>query len=86
MEIKEIKNILKNKLQFNDIHITNNGKYFKITLISDIFSQLNHVQREQMIYKYLKPYIKNNSIHAISIYPYTLKEWELKNKINFKNR
>lgn len=86
MEIKTIKNILKKTLKCNDIHIDNNGKYFKIFVISDIFIKLNRIQREQIVYQPLKLYIKNNDIHAISVYTYTLKEWEIEKNTHPKKK
>lgn len=86
MEIQTIKNILKNTLKCNNIHIDSNGKYFKIVVISDIFIKLSRIQREQIVYQPLTSYIKNNDIHAISIYTYTLKEWEIKNHMHFKRK
>ncbi|BAC24474.1 yrbA [Wigglesworthia glossinidia endosymbiont of Glossina brevipalpis] len=85
MKIEKIKNILKCELNLKEIYVNNNGKYFKIIAVSEIFSKLNRIQKEQMIYKPLMKYIKNNLIHAISVYPYSIEEWKsIKKNIFFK--
>lgn len=78
---KKIKLILQKKLQLNKIYVNGEEKHFTILVIDTIFEGMNYVDRHKMIYKPLKKYIIDNTIHAVSIKTYTPLEWE-KNKKN----
>lgn len=78
---KKIKKILNEKLKLNYIKIKKNNNYYKIVVVGDIFSKINTVNRQKMIYSPLMTYIQKNKIHAISIAAYSVSEWKkLKNK------
>ncbi len=37
---------------------------------------MNSVQRQRRVYEVLTKYIKDGSIHALSIYTYSVNEWK----------
>ncbi|WMY97085.1 MAG: BolA/IbaG family iron-sulfur metabolism protein [Arsenophonus sp.] len=79
MEIDKIKNEIKKllfkKLKLDKVIIKINGNYFQIIVVGEIFHRMNTVKKQQIIYKPLTKYIKDNTIHALSIKAYTKIEW-----------
>ncbi|WWO97215.1 MAG: BolA/IbaG family iron-sulfur metabolism protein [Candidatus Dasytiphilus stammeri] len=75
MEATEIKNILLKTTGLKKLYIEGNKNHFRIIAISDIFKNMNRVEKQQFIYHPLMKYIANNEIHAISIETYTPQEW-----------
>lgn len=59
---------------------TNDNKYFNAIIISNIFSNKDLVERQQLIYDIISNYIINKTIHAISFKTYTKDEWLIENK------
>ena len=43
------------------------GNKVNITVISPLLSELNRVQRHQLIYKYIEDYISDGTLHAVTI-------------------
>ena len=43
------------------------GNKVNITVISPLLSELNRVQRHQLIYKYIEDYITDGTLHAVKI-------------------
>ena len=43
------------------------GNKVNITVISPLLSELNRVQRHQLIYKYIEDYISDGTLHAVKI-------------------
>ncbi|CAL4322287.1 Acid stress protein IbaG [Buchnera aphidicola (Chaitophorus sp. 3695)] len=76
----KIKEILNQKLKLNYIKIIQDNNYYKIIAVGDIFSEINIVNRQKIIYSPLISYIQKNKIHAISIKAYSTNEWKKINK------
>ncbi|MXP51087.1 BolA family protein [Pantoea sp. SoEX] len=85
MKENDIKTLLTTSLNLDKVYVTSeNENYFKIIAIGKIFSKLNYVQKQQLIYKPLAKYISDKTIHAVSIKTYTPQEWSNNKKfINF---
>ncbi|CAL4322215.1 BolA family protein [Buchnera aphidicola] len=82
MNTLEIESCIKKAVELNNIYIIGDLNHIKIIAIGNIFIGMNNVQKQQIIYKPITKYIMKKKIHAISIYTFTLKEWE-KKKGNF---
>lgn len=78
---KEIELLLKKKLLLTKIYVTGNNNYLEIIAVSEIFCNMNNIQRQQSIYAPLTSYITKQIIHSVSIKTYSVTEWE-KLKIN----
>ncbi|MBK4775650.1 hypothetical protein CRV11_02080 [Candidatus Pantoea edessiphila] len=80
MKVNDIQSLLITSLPLEKVYVTSDSdNYFKIIAIGEVFSTLNYVQKQQLVYKPLAEYIANKTIHAVSIKTYTPKEWS-KNK------
>ncbi|USS94459.1 BolA/IbaG family iron-sulfur metabolism protein [Buchnera aphidicola] len=78
---KKIKKILFNKLNLSYIKIKKKNNYYKIIAVGKIFSNMNMLEKQKIIYSHLLKYITNKKIHAISIKSYSNKEWNKINKV-----
>tara|TARA_B100000029_G_scaffold318977_1_gene311475 strand:- start:224 stop:472 length:249 start_codon:yes stop_codon:yes gene_type:complete len=81
MNIKKIKQILKNKFNNDFIEVIDiNGQenHFSIIVISNQFNNLNLIERHRIIYDLFSKEL-TNEIHALQIKTYTAQEWKLKN-------
>lgn len=58
------------------VDVDGDGYHYQITVVSDKFSGLNRVKRQQEIYAVLNPFIASGELHAISAKTLTLIEWE----------
>jgi acid stress-induced BolA-like protein IbaG/YrbA len=52
------------------------GANYDITVISEVFSGMRPVKKQQTVYAALNEAIASGSIHAVNIYTYTASEWE----------
>ena len=81
MNIKKIKQILKNKFNNDFIEVIDiNGQenHFSIIVISNQFNNLNLIERHRIIHDLFRKEL-TNEIHALQIKTYTAHEWKLKN-------
>jgi acid stress-induced BolA-like protein IbaG/YrbA len=51
------------------------GHHFTATVISPEFSGKNRIQKQQLVYTSLDKFIKDGTLHAISIKTFTPEEW-----------
>ncbi|NIH41075.1 MAG: BolA/IbaG family iron-sulfur metabolism protein [Buchnera aphidicola (Periphyllus aceris)] len=79
---KKIKKILIKKLNLFYVKIKKKNNYYKIIAVSNIFLNMNEVNRQKCIYAPLLKHIIKKKIHAISIKTYSLNEWKKSNKKN----
>ncbi|UDG80151.1 BolA family iron metabolism protein IbaG [Candidatus Steffania adelgidicola] len=76
MEHVEIKALLMNTLELDAVHVSGNGTHFQVIAVSNHFTGMSRVKKQQMIYAPLMEYISDNRIHALSIQTYTQEEWD----------
>ena len=43
------------------------GNRAEISVVSESFEQLNRVQRDQEVYRYVKDYISDGTLHAVTV-------------------
>ena len=70
----EIQNLLNEQLPNCNIEVECSNGHFDIYAIGEIFLGLNSVKRQQLVYKIINEYIKNGTIHAVSIRASTVDE------------
>ena len=70
----EIQNLLNKQLPNCNIKVECNDGHFDINVIGEIFFGLNPVKRQQLVYQIINEYIKNGTIHAVSIKASTVDE------------
>ena len=65
--ILEIQDLLNKKLPNCNIKVEVSNGQFDINVTGEIFLGLNSVKRQQLVYQIINEYIKNGTIHAVSI-------------------
>jgi acid stress-induced BolA-like protein IbaG/YrbA len=75
MQASEVENIIKDQLENVDVKVETDGYHYQILAIGDVFSGLNPVKKQQLIYGCLNKYIADGTIHAVIIKAYTPEEW-----------
>ncbi|AKJ43263.1 BolA family iron metabolism protein IbaG [Pragia fontium] len=82
MDINEIKQVLMNALNLQDVLVTGDGSHFQVIAIGEMFAGMSRVKQQQAVYAPLMEYISDNRIHALSIKAYTPAEWERDRKLS----
>lgn len=70
----EIKDLLIKQLPNCNIKVEGSNGHFDINVTGKIFLGLNSVKRQQLVYQIINEYIKNGTIHAVSIKASTVDE------------
>ncbi|MBE0483112.1 MAG: BolA/IbaG family iron-sulfur metabolism protein [Bacterioplanes sp.] len=47
--------------------VDGDGYKYEVNAVSDVFTDLNAVKRQQFVYRILNPYIADGRIHAVTI-------------------
>ncbi|MDV7105929.1 BolA family iron metabolism protein IbaG [Vibrio sp. TH_r3] len=81
MESIEVKKILDDALEIQEIHVKGDGSQFEVIAIDPCFETLNRVKKQQLIYTPLMEHIQRNDIHAVTIKTFTPEEWERDKKL-----
>ncbi|OFC72134.1 BolA family protein [Alteromonas confluentis] len=76
MELAEIEALLKEKLNLAEVHVKGEGSHFTIIAVSDSFSEMSRVKRQQAVYGPLQDKIADGSMHAISIKTFSEADWQ----------
>ena len=74
MDIPAIEAVLRDNLRKHELELVAEGNKLSVKIISDAFSGLNRVKRQQKIYSLLDDRIKSGEIHAVSMITQTLDE------------
>jgi len=81
VEISEIKQILENALELDEIIVKGEGSHYEVIAVGAIFEGMNRVKKQQTIYGPLMGQIAANDIHALSIKTFTPEEWARDKKL-----
>lgn len=81
MEPAEIKVILEQALELDEIHVKGVGSHFEVIAVGDVFEGMSRVKKQQMIYGPLMEHIATNIIHALTIKALTPAQWALDKKL-----
>ncbi len=76
MDIQEIESLLQEALPGCELEMTPEGNKLGLKIVSEAFSGLNRVKRQQKIYALLDEKIKSGEIHAVSMVTMTPEEAE----------
>lgn len=82
MTESEIKDILTNTLDLQEIHVTGDGSHFQVIAVDDRFAEMNRLKKQQTITQPLAEYIADNRIHALSVKTFTPDEWKRHRLLN----
>ncbi|WP_299019174.1 BolA family iron metabolism protein IbaG [uncultured Photobacterium sp.] len=81
MEISDIKQILGNALELDEIIVKGDGSHYEVIAVGAIFEGMSRVKKQQTIYGPLMAKIAANDIHALSIKTFTPEEWARDKKL-----
>jgi len=81
VEISDIKHILENALELDEIIVKGEGSHYEVIAVGAIFEGMNRVKKQQTIYGPLMGQIAANDIHALSIKTFTPEEWARDKKL-----
>lgn len=65
---------------FTNAHIqaVNQGNKFEVLIVDDSFAGKRLVQRQQLVYAIVNPFIQSGQMHALTIHALTFDEYEAK--------
>lgn len=67
IDAQAINALLADKLPQSQINVDGGGGKFQVAVISEVFSGLGAVKRQQLIYQHLNAHIFSGEIHAVSM-------------------
>ncbi|RYV01014.1 hypothetical protein SOPP22_19705 [Shewanella sp. OPT22] len=76
MEPKQIEELLKSKLELDEVKVTQDGTHYKVIAIAEFFDGLSPVKRQQAIYAPLTEQIASGALHALTIKTFTPEQWK----------
>lgn len=82
MQNSEIEQLLLTTLDLAEVHVTGDGSHFQIIAISDQFTDMSRVKRQQFVYTPLAEKIAEGVMHAISIKTFTVQQWKRERLLN----
>lgn len=75
MEISQVKALIEQGLPGCRVEVEGDGSHFQARVISEAFSGLNRVKRQQLVYSTVQSQIADGSLHALSFKTFTPDEW-----------
>lgn len=82
MEIEEIKTLLTDALQLDEVHVKGEGSHYQVIAVGTLFEGMSRVKKQQTVYAPLMETIAAGTIHAVQIKAYTPEEWQREQKFN----
>ncbi|RUO62458.1 BolA family protein [Pseudidiomarina insulisalsae] len=81
MTSEDIKQLLNDALQLDEVVVKVDGSHANITAVGELFADLSRVKKQQTVYAPLKELIASGELHAVSIKTYTPSEWQREKKL-----
>jgi len=72
----EIEARLKQDESVKYVHVFGDGYHYELTVVSNAFSDMRPVARQQWVYAKLQEHIKSGELHALTMKTLTEDEWE----------
>ena len=76
MDAEQIKGILDAELLQCDVKVEGGDGKYGVTIVGDLFEDLNAVKRQQKVYQILNDHISSGAIHAITMRLFTKAEFD----------
>ena len=74
MQNNLIKERLENKMDAK-VYAEGEGCSMSITVVSELFTNLNQLKRQQLVYSHITDLIKSGEVHAVQMKTLTPSEW-----------
>ena len=81
MENDAIKAALSAAIEGAEVHVQGDGYHHQVIVVSEVFTDLRPVKRQQMVYAPLMDVIGKGELHALSIKAFTPSEWQRERKL-----
>ncbi len=81
MTTNDVKDLISQVFNPAQIDVSGEGSMYDVKIISDQFSDLSRVKRQQLVYSALNQAISSGEIHAVTMQTFTSQEWEAKKKL-----
>ncbi|QEW07470.1 BolA family protein [Nitrincola iocasae] len=75
MQAEDVKQVIESQLAASQVMTAGEGCNFEITVISEQFTGLSPVKKQQLVYACLNKQIASGDIHAVTIKTYTPEQW-----------
>lgn len=85
MESQKIEDILKEKLNVNEVYAQGENAHFSVIVVDDEIAALSRVKQQQVIYGPLMDYFTTGEIHALTIKTYSVEKWKRDRLLNMAN-
>lgn len=82
MENSDIKKLINDAVELDELHVNFDGSQCKIIAVADFLGELSRVKKQQTIYSPLSNVIKEGAIHAVTIKTFTTTEWQREKMFN----
>jgi acid stress-induced BolA-like protein IbaG/YrbA len=76
MHADEVKQLVEKQLEGSTVITAGEGCDFQITVVSEQFSGMSPVKKQQAVYACLTEQIASGAIHAVSIKALTPEQWQ----------
>jgi acid stress-induced BolA-like protein IbaG/YrbA len=82
MEPEEIKTILAQAIELDELHVKGENGHFQVIAVSPMFDGMSRVKKQQTIYGPLNEVIASGAVHAVSIKAFTPSQWQREQLLN----
>jgi acid stress-induced BolA-like protein IbaG/YrbA len=82
MHNQQIETLLLDSLGLSEVHVSSEGSHFKVIAVSEKFSDMSRVKKQQFVYAPLAQKIAEGAIHAVSIKTFTETQWKREKMFN----
>lgn len=79
MKIDQVKDLIEQGIPNSNVEVDGDGVHFEAVVVSEQFSGLNRIKRQQIVYSTVNEYVQSGELHALSMKTYTPEEWQAKN-------
>lgn len=76
MDIDSIRELLERNIPNSEVLVTGDGRHFEARVISPLFEGMSLIQRQRIVYQYVGDYLREGTLHALSIKAKTPSEWQ----------
>ena len=82
MEPEEIKSLLTQALELNELHVKGENGHFQVVVVAEMFDGMSRVKKQQTVYGPLADVIASGAVHAVSIKAFTPAQWQREQLLN----
>lgn len=75
MQTEELKALLAESFVDAQIDVSIDGSHSSIRIVSDVFTGLNPVKKQQAVYAVINDKIADGTLHAVNMKLYTPEQW-----------